>query len=131
MWARPLLTAVKDLLILLGVADGYRLAQLLLERCPARDRDRVQVQIVFGSLAMLAADADAARRALAEAEQLSAVLGEPELEGWAHLFHGLTDTLAGSITTAREQLEATRALHEELSVRSGWARERLCLASPS
>ena len=71
---------------------------------------------------MLAADTDVARRALAEAEQLSAVLGEPELEGWAHLFHGLTDTLAGSITTAREQLEATRALHEELSVRSGWAR---------
>jgi non-specific serine/threonine protein kinase len=120
--ARPLLTAVKDLLLLLGVADGHRLAQLVLERCPARDRERVQVQIVFGSLAMLAADTEAARRALTEAEQLSAALGEPELEGWAHFFHGLTDTLAGSITTARQHLEATQALHEELRVRSGWAR---------
>jgi non-specific serine/threonine protein kinase len=120
--ARPLLTAVKDLLLLLGVADGHRLAHLLLERCPAQDRERVEVQIVFGSLAMLAADVEAARRALAEAEQLSVVLGEPELEGWAHLFHGLTDTLAGSITTARQHLEATRALHDQLSVRSGWAR---------
>jgi predicted ATPase len=56
--ARPLLAGTKDLFLLLGVADGHRLAQLVLEPCPTRDRDRAKVLIIIGSLAMLAADAD-------------------------------------------------------------------------
>ncbi|MDQ4041257.1 MAG: hypothetical protein M3141_05860, partial [Actinomycetota bacterium] len=121
--ARPLLAGARDLFILLGVADGRRLAQLLLDRCPARDRERVDVQILFGSLAMLAADEEAARRALAEAQELSAELGEQALEGWAHFFLGLTESLVGGrIEPARDHLAAARALHAETGVRSGWAR---------
>ena len=123
--ARALLAGLKELFILLGVADGHRLAQLLLERCAARDRERVQVQIVYGSLAMLAADAETARRALADAQSLSVELGEQELEGWAHLFLGLVETLvvrAPLLESAREHLEATRALHHERGIGTGWAR---------
>ena len=123
--ARALLTGLKDLFFLLGVADGHRLAPVLLERCPARDRERVQVQIVYGLLALLAADVERARRALEEALRLSAELGEGELEGWTHFFLGLMATVGGpepAIERAREHLEATRALHEERGVAAGWAR---------
>jgi non-specific serine/threonine protein kinase len=125
--ARPLLAGAKDLFLLLGVADGHRLAQLVLERCPARDRERVQVQVLFGSLAMLAADAEAARSALAAAQELSAELGERELEGWARFFLGLMEALGGAVEPARDQLEAARALHGELGVHSGWARSTAAL----
>jgi predicted ATPase len=120
--ARPLLAGTKDLFLLLGVADGHRLAQLVLERCPTRDRDRANVLILVGSLAMLAADADGARSSLADARRLSAELGEQELEGWAHFFLGLTETFQGTIEPAREHLEAARELHGAIGVRSGWAR---------
>ena len=123
--ARPLLAGLKELFVLLGVADGHRLAHLVLQRCPARDRERVQVQIVFGSLAMLAADAEAARRALADAQALSAELGERELAGWAHFFLGLVETLGVDpplLDSAREHLEAARTLHHERGIGTGWAR---------
>jgi predicted ATPase len=121
--ARLLLAgATKHLFSMLGATDGRRLAQLLLERCPARDRDRAEVLVNAGALAFLVADADAARRLLVEAQELSAELGEQGLEGWAHYFLGLTETLDGEIEAARGHLEATRALHDESGVASGWRR---------
>jgi non-specific serine/threonine protein kinase len=125
--ARPLLGRTKDLFLLLAAADGRRLTELLLERCTARDRDRAELQITLGLLAMVLADVEAARSALAEAQQLSAELGERETEGWAHCFAGLTETLGGSIEPARRHLEAARALHGELGVPSGWARATAAL----
>jgi predicted ATPase len=120
--ARPLLAAARDVFFMVGATDGRRLAHLLLERCPVRDRDRVEIQIVAGVLAFIVADAEAARRVLVEAEELGAELGERGLEGWVHYFLGLTETLDGQLEPAREHLEATRALHDESGAASGWRR---------
>jgi predicted ATPase len=117
--ARPLLAGTKDLFLMLGAADGRRLARLLLERCPARDRDRAELQLIAGALAFLVADAEAARSVLAEAQELAAELGERWLEGWAHWWLGLTETLDGEIEPARAHLEATRALHDQSGAASG------------
>ncbi len=72
-----------DLFQILGQADGRRLAELALERCPARDRYRVDVQISAGALAWWTGDHEAARATLAEARELSVELDERALEGWA------------------------------------------------
>jgi predicted ATPase/DNA-binding CsgD family transcriptional regulator len=106
-----LFAAVRDLFILLGQADGRRIAQLLLERCPTPDRSRVEVLITTGLLSMLTANVQAARALLIEARELSAELAEPQLEGYAAFFHGLTDTLDVAVEPARAHLEAARSLH--------------------
>ena len=106
-----LFAATRDLFILLGQADGRRIAQLLLERCRTRDRSRVEVLITAGLLSMLTANMQAARALLIEARELGAELPEPQLEGYAAFFHGLTDTLDVAVEPARAHLEAARALH--------------------
>ena len=50
-----LFAAARELFQMLGQADGRRIAQVLLERCPARDRSRVEVLITAGILAMATA----------------------------------------------------------------------------
>ncbi|MDX6645903.1 MAG: hypothetical protein QOK40_1630 [Miltoncostaeaceae bacterium] len=125
--ARPLLAATRGLFHVLGSADGRRLAELMVQRCPARDRDRANLQIMAGQLAMVLGDGAAARRALEEARLLAAELGEREVEGWACCFAGLVETLGGSIAAARGHLEAARALHGGLAVPSGWARATAAL----
>jgi predicted ATPase/DNA-binding CsgD family transcriptional regulator len=106
-----LFAATRDLFILLGQADGRRIAQLLLERCPMRDRSRVEVLITAGLLSMLTGHVQAAKPLLSEARELGAGLPEPQLEGYAAFFHGLTDTLDVAVEPARVHLEAARALH--------------------
>jgi hypothetical protein len=106
--------------LMLGEADGRWLSQLLLERCRARDRERAEVQITAGMLALLV-DAQAARDELAEAYELSAELGERALQGWALVFLGLTEALAGAIEPAREHVKIGRALVRDLGVMRGWA----------
>jgi non-specific serine/threonine protein kinase len=118
--ARSLFTEMKDVFLMLGEADGRRLSQLLLERCTARDRDRAEVQITAGMLTLLV-DTQAARTTLAEASTLSAELGERALDGWARVFLGLTEALAGAIEPARQHLETGRALLEGGGVPRGWA----------
>ena len=119
--ARSSLAGLYDLFLMLGQADGRRLAQLLLERCEIRDRERARLQLSAGVLALMVADVDAARSALSEARGLSAELGEGALEGWALFFQGLSETFAGATEPAREHLEAGRALHRRLGVQTGWA----------
>ena len=109
--ARQVFSGTQDLFMLLGHADGLRLAQLLLDRCPAQDRLRVEVLISAGLLAILIADAEAAARVLAEARELSAELGERALEGWARFFLGLGETFVGAIEAGRANLQAARTLH--------------------
>jgi DNA-binding NarL/FixJ family response regulator len=52
---------------------------------------------------------------------LSIELGERELEGWAGFFRGLAAALSGAVDPARENLEASRVLHQHLGVPLGWA----------
>jgi predicted ATPase len=49
--ALGMLAGTRDLFFRFGQADGLRLARLLLERCPLRDRHRVEAQISAGQLA--------------------------------------------------------------------------------
>jgi DNA-binding CsgD family transcriptional regulator/tetratricopeptide (TPR) repeat protein len=122
-----LLSGTLDLFMMLGVADGRRLAEMLLERCPVRDGHRADVQISAGALAWWTGDWDAARRTLAEARRLSAELGEQALEGWARIFEGLVELFQGSVGQAREHFEAGRRLHHELGVAAGEARSTAAL----
>ncbi len=120
--ARALLAGAKDLFTLFGTAEGSRLAQRLLQDCPAYDRSRIEIQLVYGSVAMLAEDNEAAIGVLADAAQLSEQLGEDALKGWAYFYLGLIKGLSGEIDAAREHLEASRAVHGSLGIGVGWAR---------
>jgi predicted ATPase/DNA-binding CsgD family transcriptional regulator len=116
-----LFAATRDLFQMLGQADGRRIAQLLLERCPARDRSRVEVLITAGILAMASANADAARACQREAREVAAELREPELEGYAALYHGLTQALNMAVEPARADLDAARDLHRRAQAPAGEA----------
>jgi non-specific serine/threonine protein kinase len=120
--AMRLLSGTRDLFFRFGQAEGLRIAHLLLERCPVRDRHRVETLISAGQLATSMGESGAARSVLAEARELSAALDEPVLEAWTRFFQGLTETLAGQTKPAREHLEASRALCHELGIRIGEAR---------
>jgi predicted ATPase/DNA-binding CsgD family transcriptional regulator len=117
-----LIGGTRDLFFRFGQADGLRLAGLLLERCPTRDRHRVEAQIAAGQLAVSMGDPGTASTVLAEARRLSDELDEPVLAAWTRFFQGLNETLAGAFESGREHLEASRALHHELGVRIGEAR---------
>jgi predicted ATPase/DNA-binding CsgD family transcriptional regulator len=114
-----LLAASRELFQMLGTADGRRLAQLLLGRCPARDRCRVEVLITAGILAMVMADREASHAFHSDARQLSAELGESELEGFATFFRGLMHALSMAVEPARADLEAAIALQRRAHSRRG------------
>jgi hypothetical protein len=84
-----------ELFQMFGQADGVRLGELLLERCPTQDRTRVLVQISVGGLRMMQADMEGVREIQDQAGALSRRLGERALEGWAGLFQGLAATARG------------------------------------
>ena len=123
-----MLGGTRDLFFRLGQADGLRLANELLERCPARDRYRAVGLIAAGQLAAMLGDQQTARQALEEADELSIELDEPALRAWSVFFRGLADTLAGAVESAREHLEASRDLHRALGVKVGEARSLTVMA---
>jgi predicted ATPase/DNA-binding CsgD family transcriptional regulator len=106
-------SAARDLFLMLGQADGRRIAEALLHHCPRRDRGRAEIAITAGLLAMMTVDPDAAKSALTDARELSIELGDRALQGWAAFFRGLTDTLAREFDSARACLEEARSLHRE------------------
>jgi predicted ATPase/DNA-binding CsgD family transcriptional regulator len=114
-----LLAGSRELFQMLGTADGRRLAQLLLARCPARDRCRIEVLITAGILAMVMADPEASHAFHSDARRLSAELGESELEGFATFFRGLMQALSMAVDPARADLEAAIALHRRANNRVG------------
>ena len=120
--ALRMLGGTRDLFFRFGQADGLRLATLLLERCPARDRDRAAAQMSAGQLAISMGDSESARTVLSEARALAQELETAALEAWTAFFQGLADTLAGSVASAREHLETSRERHRELGIRIGEAR---------
>jgi non-specific serine/threonine protein kinase len=125
------LAGTRDLFYRFGQADGLRLAERLLERCPIRDRHRVEAQIAAGQLAASIGDIEAARAILDDARALSDELGEPVLEAWTRFFQGLTETLGGEVERGRLHLEASRALHKKLAIRIGEARSLAGLGGTS
>jgi predicted ATPase/DNA-binding CsgD family transcriptional regulator len=122
------LVGARDLFQRFGQRDGWRLARGLLERCPARDRYRVEACIAAGQLATSMGDVEAARDVLEQARELNAEVGDAVLEAWTRFFQGLTETLAGALESGREHLEASRSLHRELGIRIGEGRSTMALA---
>ncbi|HEV2785602.1 MAG TPA: LuxR C-terminal-related transcriptional regulator [Solirubrobacteraceae bacterium] len=118
----PFLAGVWDLFFMLGQGDGLRLGELLLERCPERNRTRASVQISIAVLRLMQADVEGARATLADALELSIELGERALEGWALFFRGLAATFGGLVDPGREALTRARDLHNELGVQVGAGR---------
>ena len=70
---------------------------------------------------MATAKADTALALQSEARQLSAALGEPELEGYAAFYHGLTQALNLAVLPARADLDAARDLHRRAQAPAGEA----------
>ena len=70
---------------------------------------------------MLMTDAGGGKGVLAEARDLSAELGDADLEGWATFFQGLIDALGGAIDAASPLLEASREVHRRRGSRIGEA----------
>lgn len=122
-----LLAGTMDLFLMLGQADGLRLAELLLERCPKPDRHSAEVQILAGTLHMLVGDSPAAKAALGKARRLCEKLGERTLEGWTLLFRGLTEALDSNVELAQVDLEAGRAIHRQCGEGMGEARATAAL----
>ena len=120
--ALRLLSGMLDLFLALGHADGRRLAEVVLDGCPVRDRNRANVEISAGALAWWTGDAEAAKRFLADGRALSAELDDRAMEGWARIFEGLVEVFRGSGERARQHFEEGRRLHREAGVRAGEAR---------
>jgi non-specific serine/threonine protein kinase len=116
------LAGTRDLFYKFGQADGFRLVQQLLERCPTHDPGRAMALIAAGELANAIGDSAAARALLAEGRELSAKLEEPALEAWTAWFQGVTEITYGQPEAGREHLERSLALHRRLGIRIGEAR---------
>jgi non-specific serine/threonine protein kinase len=125
----PLLAGARDLFFRFAQADGLRLARLLLERCPGRDRDRAEALIAVGQLANTLGEFGAAAAALTEARGLIAELDEPALAAWVRFFQGLVEILGGDIEAGREHLQDSRARCHALGIRRGEARSLSVLGS--
>lgn len=120
--ALRLLAGATDLFFAFGQADGRRLGELVLARCPVRDLYRAHVEISVGLLAMLSGDIEAATRTLIDARELCGALGERAHEAWAIFMLGLTETLSGDVDSGQEHLQASRDLHRECRTPVGEAR---------
>jgi non-specific serine/threonine protein kinase len=122
------LAGMRDLFYKFGQTDGLRLVQLLLERCPSRNRGRARALIAAGELANTTGDFSAARIFLAEGHRLCVSLQEPALEAWTAWFEGVTEITIGQPEAGRGHLERSLALHRRLGNRIGEARALAGLA---
>jgi hypothetical protein len=94
--AMRLQAETKDLFFILGQADGSRLAELMLQRCPERSRDRAEVLVAAGHFAYLLGNMPDGIDLMAQAAELSVELGERAVEGTAHWFLGLHQMFGGA-----------------------------------
>ena len=125
--AMRLLAETRDLFFILGQADGSRLAETILPRCPERNRHRAWVIIAAGHLAFQLGDVPHAAELMTEAVKLSVDLGEHAAGSTAHLFLGLQQTIAGAPDKARGHLTTARAIHQETGDLIGEARSTAVL----
>jgi non-specific serine/threonine protein kinase len=122
-----LLAETKDLFFMLGQADGRRLAELVLQRCPERSRYRADVTIAAGHFTFLLGDFPAANDLMAAAAEMSVELGERGVEGTAHWFVGLHQMFGGAPDKARGHLATARAIQQETGDLLGEARTTAAL----
>jgi non-specific serine/threonine protein kinase len=125
--AMRLLAETRDLFFLLGQADGSRLAEVILERCPDRNRHRAWLMVWAGHLAFLLGYAPDAAALMTQAAELSVELGEPAAEAAAHLFVGIQHLFAGAPDKARGHLTTARTIAEEAGDLIGEARSMAVL----
>jgi predicted ATPase/DNA-binding CsgD family transcriptional regulator len=111
--AMRMLAETQDLFFILGQADGSRLAEMILERCPERNRHRAWVMIAASHFAFLLGDIPGAARLMTKAIDLSVELGERAAEGAAHLFLGLQQLFGGAPDKGRGHLTTTHAIYQE------------------
>jgi predicted ATPase/DNA-binding CsgD family transcriptional regulator len=109
-----MLAETKDLFFTLGQADGSRLAELILERCAERNRDRAWVMTAAGQFAFLLGDVTASVDLMTKAARMSVELGERQVEATARFFLGLHQAFGGAPDMARGHLVAARAIQQEL-----------------
>jgi non-specific serine/threonine protein kinase len=122
------LAGTRDLFYKFGQTDGFRLAQRLLERCPARDRTRAMALIAAGELANAIGDPASARAMLSEGRALTTQLDEQGLEAWTAWFQGIIEITSGQPEAGREHLERSLTLHRRIGNRIGEARALAGLA---
>ncbi len=120
--AMRLLVETKDLFFMLGQADGNRLAELVLQRCPERNRCRAEAMIAAGHFAFLLGDVPAAIGLMTEAAELGVELGERAVVGTAHWYLGLHRMFAGAPDEGRVHLTTARAIQQETGDLLGEAR---------
>jgi DNA-binding CsgD family transcriptional regulator len=125
--AMRLLAETKDLFFILGQADGSRLAELILQRCPERNRYRAWVMIAAGHLAYLLGNVPASVDLMTKAAQMSVELGERSAEGAAHLFLGIQQMFGGAPDKGRGHLTTARAIQQERGDLIGEARTMAAL----
>jgi predicted ATPase/DNA-binding CsgD family transcriptional regulator len=125
--AMRLLVETRDLFFVLGQADGSRLAELVLRRCPERNRHRAEAMIAAGHFAFLLGDVPAAKAHMTEAAEMSVELGERPAEGTAHWFLGLHQMFGGAPDKGRGHLSAARAIQQETRDLLGEARTTAAL----
>ena len=125
--AMRLLVRTRDLFFMLGQADGRRLAELVLQRCPERNRDRAELKIAAGQFAYLLGDMPAANDLLNEAAAMSAALGERSAEGTAYWFLGLQHLFGGAPDKGRGYLSVAQAIQQETGDLLGEARSTAAL----
>lgn len=125
--AMRLLVETKDLFFMLGQADGRRLADLVLQRCPEPNRYRAEATVAAGHFAFLQGDVPAAVRLMTEAVELSTALGERAVEGTAHWFRGLHQLFAGALDKGRGHLSIALGIQQETGDLLGQARTTAAL----
>lgn len=125
--AMRLLVETKDLFFMLGQADGSRLAELVLQRCPERSRHRAEATIAAGHFAFLLGDMPAAITLMTGAAEMGVELGERAVEGTAQWFLGLHRTFAGTPDEGRGHLDTARAIQQETGDLLGEARTTAAL----
>ena len=112
--AMRLLAETRDLFFILGQSDGSRLAELVLQRCRERNRDRAWLMTAAGQFAFLLGDVTASVDLMTKAVQMSVELGERQVEATARFFLGLHQAFGGAPDEARGHLAAARAIQQEL-----------------
>ena len=125
--AMRLLAETRDLFFVLGQADGNRLAEMVLQRCPERNRHRAWLMIWAGHLAFLLGQAPDAAGLMTQATELSVELGEPAAEAAAHVFLGIQHLFAGAPGQARDHLVSAGNIAQEAGDLIGEARSMAVL----